>query len=166
MGIAHYRHGNIIRWMHGGSAALNEPFFSSAIEKLRAQDPPPSEFETEIGELIEAACNLPPVQPAGIIFPMSRCGSTLMLNALKAADEVVGLGEAQPVTRVLQMASAPSDHWRALGKSLLMSLMSIYASCEEAGDKERLCSNALQMALSPTPKLSGRVCNTSPISDP
>jgi hypothetical protein len=54
---------------------------------------------------------------------MSRCGSTLVLNALKEAQGVLGLGEAQPVEMGLQLANLPSQYWSEAGRSALTALV-------------------------------------------
>jgi len=95
----------IVRWMRLGAEPLVEPFFSHVVERLRIRNPPAVEFETDLFALSGVQAHLPPVAPRAIIFHMSRCGSTLMLNALRAAGaRVVAPGEPQPVERAMRMA--------------------------------------------------------------
>lgn len=43
----------------------------------------------------------PRIQPTGFIFHISRCGSTLLANALKTANQVLVVSEPRPVTETL-----------------------------------------------------------------
>src|SRR5580658_7118041 len=79
-----------VRWLQFGNKALSEPFFEWSVAALRDGLPDAAEFETSIAELAKGDA-APPVLPAGIIVHVTRCGSTLVLNALRAAENVVGL---------------------------------------------------------------------------
>jgi hypothetical protein len=43
----------------------------------------------------------PRIQPTGLIFHISRCGSTLLANALKKANQVLVVSEPRRVTETL-----------------------------------------------------------------
>jgi hypothetical protein len=107
---------------------LNEPFFATSVQKLRADMPPAPERESEIATIEEVARHLPPAVPVGIVFHMSRCGSTLLTNGLRTAECVVALSESQPIDRVLQMVSCDSDHWATIGRSVLPALITLFAN--------------------------------------
>jgi hypothetical protein len=67
--------------MEIGSTPLAEPFFSHTIDRLRKEDPPPREMETDMETLLRVGARLPQVRPSGFIFHISHCGSTLIANA-------------------------------------------------------------------------------------
>jgi hypothetical protein len=91
-------HRGVVRWIRlpspGPSDALSAPFFDPAVATLRANTPAAPEVETELNVLVRTAQALAPVDPAGIIFHISRCGSTLVSNLLKTADDTVCVSEA------------------------------------------------------------------------
>lgn len=103
------KHHGIIRWMKPGARRLFEPFFQETVHRFRFERVP--EFETELTALEGVV----PLTPAGIIFHVSRCGSTLVLNALKAAERVVGVGEAGPFQVLMQAGRWATGHRELLG---------------------------------------------------
>jgi hypothetical protein len=113
--------------MKVGSATLSDPFYHESIYALRVRGRESAEFETHLSILETGAAGLARVVPAGIIFHMSRCGSTLLLNALRTADSVVALSEPAPADRAMAMAAARSTHWARLGTALLTPLISVFA---------------------------------------
>jgi hypothetical protein len=119
-----------VRWLQFGSRALSEPFFQWSVAALRDGLPTPAEFETSIETLARCSDKGPsvPVPPAGIIVHVTRCGSTLVLNALRAADDVVAVGEAQPITTALSLAGAESEGRARLGRTVAASLLNVFAS--------------------------------------
>ena len=128
MSIGYHNQDSAVRWMRGGSVSFVEPFFSETIDGLRSQTPPALEFETDVDDLVMAVGHIRAVEPAGFIFHMSRCGSTLTLNALKAADQVVGLSEAQPFPRSLELGINSSVYWASVGGELIRSLAAIFGN--------------------------------------
>jgi len=67
-----------------------------------------SEFATGIDELIYEGGMHPRVAPKCVIFHVSRCGSTLLSNALRSGDGVIGLSEAPILWDAVD--SAECDH--------------------------------------------------------
>jgi hypothetical protein len=110
--------------MNVGSATFLEPFFHGSVGSLRGSS---DELETDLAVLRSASTRLAPVLPAGVIFNMSRCGSTLLLNLLKRADNVVGLSEAQPFERMMYLAASRSVYWAKTCGALLTPLTTIFA---------------------------------------
>jgi len=128
--IGTYRQYCSVRWMQASPESLMEPFFEWTVGKLRGRYSPVRELETELNVLVDGGRRLPFTVPAGLIFHMSRCGSTLLLNALKTTGGVIGLSEAQPMLRAMHLASAPSAHWAQAGKHLATSLVNVIAHSE------------------------------------
>jgi hypothetical protein len=92
-----------VQWCHQGEARFTEPFFEHALQRLmrlplnhliRPTTPP--------GVLAERAALSPGVPPAGFIFHMSRCGSTLISQMLAALPEHIVLSEPSPLDAVLR----------------------------------------------------------------
>ncbi len=89
-----------VRWLEFGDAALTEPFFEDTIAQLRSGGA--RELETGMDTLFRLASALPAVLPAGLIFHISRCGSTLLANALKTGRNTVVMSEDMMTARLLQ----------------------------------------------------------------
>jgi hypothetical protein len=114
----------IVRWMNVGSATLSDPFFQSSVARLRGAS---NELETELEVLGGRTAHLSPAAPAGIIFNMSRCGSTLLVNALRRAEGVVGLSEAGPVEHLMGRAASRSTYWARTAGAFLTPLTTVFA---------------------------------------
>ena len=127
-----------VRWIQLGDRALSEPFFRQTVDVLRRSTPRANEFESGTGLLCESVRSLPPVQPAGVIFHVSRCGSTLLLNGLKASSHAVGVGESPALDEAMRLARSPIDHWAAVGKELCNSLVSLFANYLPGGPRRVL----------------------------
>lgn len=122
-----------IRWIDFGTSQPREPFFKQTLASLRSNDPVAAERTTDFSFLLEAASKSPIKQPAGVIFHISRCGSTLLTNVLRTSANVVALSEPDfldylldpggPVASMLPQA----DTFRA--RSLILNaIVSMYGS--------------------------------------
>jgi len=87
---------DVVRWMRVAENEFSEPFFNDTVAVLRARTPAVPEVETSVSTLKEVATGWPSVRPAGVIYHMSRCGSTLVANALKLSHNSLVLPEANP----------------------------------------------------------------------
>lgn len=114
----------VIRWMNVGTAGLSEPFFHVSVNRLRAAS---AEIETELSVLERGTGHLPPVAPSGIIFNMSRCGSTLLVSALREAENVVVLSEAMPIENTMYWTGSRSTHWARRASALLTPLTTVFS---------------------------------------
>src|SRR6185437_5800694 len=117
-----------IRWMNVGDASFAEPFFEESITKLRNGMPAALELESELSELRRTVDARPLVRPSAVIVHMTRCGSTLLMNAFKAADGVVGLSEASSFDRILQLTTSPSAYWRSQATSCLADIVTLFGN--------------------------------------
>src|SRR5580698_5790108 len=70
-----------VRWMRTHRGMLADAFFDAAVSRLRSGSPPASEHETDIEILIGREPQHQEKVPAGLVIHMSRCGSTLLMNA-------------------------------------------------------------------------------------
>jgi hypothetical protein len=143
-------------WLDFGAADLTEPFFNQTVRRLRSSQPPPMERVTDLSTVTDAASGCPSIQPAGVIFHVSRCGSTLIANALRLADDLVVLSEAPPVVTFLYPESlgrgtGVREDENVLRQQVLSSVLQLY-SRSAAGNTRRVvikCSptNILNIAL-------------------
>ena len=121
----------LVHWMEFGSTQLAEPFFSGTVDKLRAATPPAREMATDVETLLRVSSRLPATRPAGFIFHLSHCGSTLVANAMKTADRAVVVSESRPVSHLLRRSQTLSpylqDRWDRTRRMLLNSLFSLFA---------------------------------------
>ncbi len=87
----------VVRWLEFGSAKLSGTVLQTDGRKTALRtEPPASEAQSGLDTLLERGERLRPVTPAGFIFHVSRCGSTLIANALKTAERAVS-GSPKPV---------------------------------------------------------------------
>ena len=123
--------GTSVRWLNFRTKSISEPFFHQTVKALRSEDPGAQERSTSLGALLEAAASLEPVQPAGIIFHISRCGSTLLANALRAASSTVVLSEPRVVgmlfrPELFHNSAFPQEYRFESRKLLLNAITTLY----------------------------------------
>lgn len=93
----------MVDWAHLGPRRFTAPFFAETIEQcLRHPADLLFRHQTPLDELGEIAAARASATPAGFIFHMSRCGSTLLAQMLAAAPENIVLSEPAPVDHVLR----------------------------------------------------------------
>lgn len=95
--------GWVIDWAHFGGATLTEPFFEDSIR--RACRRPINRVlrrRTALAQALTPALGMRP--PDGLIFHMSRCGSTLVARMLAALSDTIVLSEPPPLDTVMQIA--------------------------------------------------------------
>jgi gluconate kinase len=93
----------ILDWCHRGAARFCEPFFDQTISKhLSTPFNRLFRHRTPLDALAEYAETRPGVTPTGLIFHMSRCGSTLIAQMLAALPQTIVLAEAEPIDAVLR----------------------------------------------------------------
>ena len=133
--------GQCLRWMQVDGAPLTEPFFGRSVDVMRAKTPPRTERETEFSVLRRVTDYLPAKVPAGVVFHMSRCGSTLVMNGLRWAETAFSLAEDPLFGRVMQWAVtvrilAGRRHWIAYAAVDSFCALSGFAS-PKRGHKDR-----------------------------
>jgi len=117
-----------VDWCWLGDARFTEPFFDLTIEAAQRR-PFNTLFthRTPLGELGRWYDESPGMAPAGFIFHMSRCGSTLISQMLAALPDNVVVSEAAPLDRIAradwlpEATRAPGLRWMvsALGQRRL-----------------------------------------------
>jgi gluconate kinase len=92
-----------VDWCHLGDTRFHEPFFNDTIER-RLRHPFALLFrhQTSFDVLLERRAHRPGLPVRGLIFHMSRCGSTLVSQMLAALPWCRVLSEAGPIDSVLR----------------------------------------------------------------
>ncbi len=95
--IPFYLKRGLAHWGYMGRERFVEPFFQSTVQKLAAR-PFNQVFcqQTGLDALVERAATHPGLPLRGLVFHMSRCGSTLAAQALAALPDTVVLSEPPP----------------------------------------------------------------------
>jgi hypothetical protein len=122
----------MVRWVEFGDRRLAEPFFDHTVEQLRKATPAVREMETDLETMLRVAARVPAIRPAGFIFHLSHCGSTLIANALKMSERAVVVSESRAVHALLRSRSGKvstylAQRWESTRVELLQSLFSLFA---------------------------------------
>ena len=100
--------GPAIDWVYLGADGLREPFFAQSVHRARCM--PFGRLirhRTPLAALPDAIGEAGAV-PDGLIFHLSRCGSTLVAQMIAAMPETVVVSEAAPLDWVLRHAQSAS----------------------------------------------------------
>lgn len=93
----------MVDWCFLGTQRFREPFFDETIDKcLRQPFSLLFRHQTPIEVLEDLQHAQPGLPPAGFIFHMSRCGSTLVSQMLAALPQNIVISEADPIDSVLR----------------------------------------------------------------
>ncbi len=113
-----------VDWCHLGRLRLLEPFFFETILHAMRE---PFNLAFQQRTPIDALGELPPGLPiAGFVFHMSRCGSTLVSQALAAFESNIVVAEAVPIRSVLR-ALATGRATPAQAETWLKGLVNAFA---------------------------------------
>jgi hypothetical protein len=98
----------VIRWCFSEGVRFIDPFFEQTIDRC-LRDPFRLLFwrDTDAVALAELAARAPGLPPDGLIFHMSRCGSTLISQMLAALPQALVMSEPSPVDAVLRARIGP-----------------------------------------------------------
>ncbi len=123
-----------IQWAYFGARRLAAPFYASSLREVMSL--PFNRvfgFRTPLADLAE-----PPgaLAPAGLIFHMSRCGSTLVAQMLAASGANIVVSEAPPIDATVRLdpAAAGLD---AAGHAALLRAMALACSQVRSGGERR-----------------------------
>lgn len=93
-----------VEWAYFGARRLAEPFYEGSLQVARRR--PFNRlfrFRTPLAQLEAATSGLTSRKPDGLIFHMSRCGSTLAAQMLASLDSHIVVSEAPPLDAVVQL---------------------------------------------------------------
>jgi hypothetical protein len=91
-----------LEWCHLGDLRFTDPFFTQTV--TAAMQHPFNLLFRHITDLDRLpAAQTPELRPAGFIFHMSRCGSTLVTQMLAALLSNVVLSEPKPLDQILRL---------------------------------------------------------------
>ena len=99
----------VVDWAHFANRPLTDPFFEDSLRRARAL--PINRLvriRTPLAKLSDWVGDNAPV-PAGFIFHLSRCGSTLVSQMLAADRRNVVVSEAPPIDSIVQLAASRED---------------------------------------------------------
>ena len=82
-----------VEWMDMRDVTFNEPFFHETIERVKGKRCSES-VVTDLDFLLQMEKICDNVEPAGLSFHTSRCGSTLLANACRALRGSIVISEA------------------------------------------------------------------------
>jgi hypothetical protein len=112
-----------IDWLWFGDLRLTHPFFEDSQRLARAL--PLNRFLRRRTPLEALATIAPPLPLAGLVFHLSRCGSTLVSQMLAASPDLVVLSEPPILDQILRMSRAeawPEADRRAVLRGVVAAL--------------------------------------------
>jgi hypothetical protein len=120
-----------VEWGYMGGERFTEPFCHDTLQKL-ASRPFNRLFRRQSGldSLLERACSHPGLVLKGMVFHMSRCGSTLASQWLAALPDSVVLSEPEPLDTLLHWPSP--DGGTELLRALLAALGQPRRDCDRS----------------------------------
>lgn len=95
-----------IVWLPHGNEIAHAPIYSQRLIRTWERNGRPPLLRTPLGDLERLVSTSPGVPPAGFIFQLSRCGSTLITNMLAAVPETLVASEPDPLNSVLAAGPA------------------------------------------------------------
>jgi hypothetical protein len=102
--------GPVVDWCHLGDLRFTDPFFEQTIGEAMSH---PFNLlfrhHTSLGQFIASAPQSPELKLTGLIFHMSRCGSTVVTQMLAALARNVVLSEPTPIDNILRAARLPDE---------------------------------------------------------
>lgn len=125
-----------VEWGYAGAKRLTEPFLHQTLTTLSRQ--PFNEvfrYATPLATLLERAQHLPGLAPAGFVFHMSRCGSTLAAQALAALPDSVVLSEPEPLDSLFGLLNENPGLAETDRIALVRSLVAALGQPRRAGDR-------------------------------
>lgn len=117
-----------IRLLQLGGVHGSEQSFRHTVSRWRAQHPELRPVELSWSAFLARATQTPLPPPAGFVFNVARCGSTLLANMLSAPSGCLTLKESSTVGVLLrELLLAESDAERLEIETLLRQMIPLYA---------------------------------------
>jgi len=124
-------------WAYFGVERLGEPFFEQSLQRVQRR---PFNRLFRLAAPLEAWSAAPDgaapsLKPSGLIFHMSRCGSTLAAQMLAACDGALVVSEAAPIDAIVRLdLSHPAT---GPARSDLLHRMALALGQIRSGDERR-----------------------------
>ncbi|HEY0759577.1 MAG TPA: cupin domain-containing protein [Acidisarcina sp.] len=93
----------MVTWQFFGERSLEEPFYRQAVRRSQASQRAVERRRTPVPQPAGAR------RPAGFVFHISRCGSTLVSNALRSTGQAMVISEAEPVNQAITALERSAD---------------------------------------------------------
>jgi hypothetical protein len=109
----------MLDWVWFGQQRLAEPFYAESL--ARASSGARQRVSTPLAALADQSRQPGGLEPSGLIFHMSRCGSTLVSRMLAASEANIVVSEAPPIDGVLRSGLPEADRivlLRAMARAL------------------------------------------------
>jgi hypothetical protein len=97
-----------IDWLWIDQAAINAPFYEDVLNNFRSR--PINrlvQMRTSLATLLNGAGRQEDISPTGLIYHMSRCGSTLVGRMLASQPDTIVLSEPSPLDAMINLAQRP-----------------------------------------------------------
>lgn len=103
----------VVDWCHTEGVTFEEPFFAETVDRcLRHPFRLLFRHRSDLDALCRAVDDQPGLAPCGFVFHMSRCGSTLLAQALAAVSSHAVASEPAPLEAVLWAGGGePAVRW-------------------------------------------------------
>ncbi len=92
-----------ITWLDFGDMHLRETFLEISAEELLSRNADALTAVTDLDVLEEPELYADALSPAGFIFHVGRCGSTLLAKVLSSLDRHIVIKEAEPLQQLLDV---------------------------------------------------------------
>lgn len=126
-----------VDWAHYGDDKLDAPFFEAHLRHARTR--PVSQllkWRTPLATLLDQfAADAPRLD--GLIFHMSRCGSTLVTQTLAALPGTLALSEPPPLDDMVQLCQSRSDFDPQLKLALMRAMAGVLTQGEPGETRRR-----------------------------
>jgi hypothetical protein len=104
---------HLVDWCYLGTRRFREPFFEQTVEQcLHLPFNLLFRRQTPVEVLADWQAARPGLEPTGLIFQMSRCGSTLVAQLLAVLPQNVVLSEANPIDEAIRAPGHVGDEQR------------------------------------------------------
>ena len=117
----------VVDWCKLADAGLAEPFFDQSIQQ-RLRDNPQALLTTTVETLTDLNSQRAVRKPAGFIFHVSRCGSTLIAQMLSAIRQCAVFSEPAILETLLRGTYQPAKVTREPQQWLLQAIMQALVS--------------------------------------
>lgn len=92
----------LVHWLYLADKRMNDSFFDDTIRYCRSMQKRVSKFESCSGTALLTANNIAALKPQAFVFHVSRCGSTLLSQALAQSEACISIAEAPLLDEILR----------------------------------------------------------------